>query len=193
MTKTAIETFCPSGRKDWRQWLEDNHQTQEAVWLIQYKKASKKASLSWEEAVEEALCFGWIDGKRKSISNESYQQFFCKRKASSTWSQINKEKVKQLMDQGHMRKAGMEAIETAKQNGSWTILDGVEALVIPEDLQVAFSGYLGSEETFSEWSKSTKKMALHWIVMAKRPETRKRRIDKVVSMAYKKERPKIFR
>ncbi|QDH79693.1 hypothetical protein FKX85_11860 [Echinicola soli] len=193
MKEASIATFCPSGRKDWRQWLEDNHQIQDAVWLVQYKKVSKKASLSWEEAVEEALCFGWIDGKRKSISNESYRQFFCKRKATSTWSRINKEKVKQLMDQGRMRKAGVEAIETAKRNGAWSMLDEVEALVIPEDLQVAFSHYPGSKVTFSEWSKSTKKMALHWIVMAKRPETRQRRIDKVVAMANRKERPKVFK
>ncbi|GGF37407.1 YdeI/OmpD-associated family protein [Echinicola rosea] len=193
MKKEPIVAFCPCSRKEWRQWLEDNHQNRDAVWLIQYKKESQKASITWEESVEEALCFGWIDGKRKSIDKESYRQFFCKRKPDSTWSQINKEKIKKLTDQGHMRQAGLEAIETAKSNGSWSLLDEVEALTIPEDLHAAFLCYPGSEETFLQWSKSIKKMALHWIVMAKRPETRQRRIDKVVSLAYLKEKPKVFR
>lgn len=130
-----IEHFCPANRNDWRKWLELNHTKERAIWLIFYKKKSVKYNLSWSESVDEALCFGWIDSVKKTIDEERYKQYFSKRKAKSNWSKINKDKVKALIEKGLMEEEGYKSIEIAKENGSWTVLDKVEALVIPEDLR----------------------------------------------------------
>jgi len=188
-----VEEFCPSDKKDWRDWLELNHNKKDAVWLIFYKKKSPNYNLSWSESVDEALCFGWIDSTKKAIDNEKYRQYFCKRKPKSNWSKINKDKVKTLMDQGLMKEAGYKTIEVAKGNGSWTILDKVEALVIPEDLKSAFQKYSGSMEYFNSLSKSVKKQLLYWIVSAKRDETRQKRIQQIVEDAGQNMKPKQFR
>jgi len=188
-----VEEFCPSDKKDWRDWLELNHGKKDAVWLIFFKKKSPNYNLSWSESVDEALCFGWIDSTKKGIDNEKYRQYFCKRKPKSNWSKINKDKVKTLIDQGLMKEAGFKSIEIAKENGSWTILDEVEALVIPEDLKSAFEKYKGSMEYFNSLSKSVKKQLLYWIVSAKRIETRQNRILEIVENAGQKMKPKQFR
>jgi len=188
-----VEEFCPSDKKDWRDWLELNHGKKDAVWLIFFKKKSPNYNLSWSESVDEALCFGWIDSTKKGIDNEKYRQYFCKRKPKSNWSKINKDKVKTLIDQGLMKEAGFKSIEIAKENGSWTILDEVEALVIPEDLKSGFKKYKGSIEYFNSLSKSVKKQLLYWIVSAKRIETRQKRILEIVENAGQKMKPKQFR
>ncbi len=188
-----VEEFCPSDKKDWRDWLELNHGKKDAVWLIFFKKKSPNYNLSWSESVDEALCFGWIDSTKKGIDNEKYRQYFCKRKPKSNWSKINKDKVKTLIDQGLMKEAGFKSIEIAKENGSWTILDEVEALVIPEDLKSGFKKYKGSIEYFNSLSKSVKKQLLYWIVSAKRMETRQKRILEIVENAGQKMKPKQFR
>lgn len=113
-----IETICPSSRQEWRAWLKENHDSKQAVWLIQYKKNTNVPSISWSEAVDEALCFGWIDSTRKSIDKEKFIQFFSRRKSRSNWSKINKAKVAQLIEQGLMEKAGFQSIEVSKENGS---------------------------------------------------------------------------
>ncbi|ACE06207.1 hypothetical protein Aasi_0836 [Candidatus Amoebophilus asiaticus 5a2] len=135
MSVKEIESFYPSNRQQWREWLQENHAKKQSIWLIHYKIKSSMPTISWSEAVDEALCFGWIDSKAKPIDEEKYMQFFSKRRAISTWSKVNKEKVQKLIDGGTMTKAGLESIEIAKQNGSWTILDEVEALIIPNDLE----------------------------------------------------------
>lgn len=188
-----VEEFCPSDKKDWRDWLELNHNKKDAVWLIFYKKKSPNYNLSWSESVDEALCFGWIDSTKKAIDNEKYRQYFCKRKPKSNWSKINKDKVKTLIDQGLMKEAGYKSIEIAKENGSWTILDKVEALIIPEDLKSVFEKYKGSMEYFNSLSKSVKKQLLYWIVSAKRDETRQKRIQQIVEDAGQNMKPKQFR
>src|SRR5690606_6914303 len=111
-----------------------------------YKKKSIFPSLSWSEAVDEALCFGWIDSTKKTIDDFSFMQFFSKRKPKSNWSKINKEKVQQLIDSKRMTIAGYESVEAAKQNGSWTILDEVEELLIPNDLECALEKHNGSKD-----------------------------------------------
>lgn len=186
------ETFYPETKKDWRNWLKKNHKTSESVWLIYFKKKSNMPSITWSEAVDEALCFGWIDSKAKPIDDEKYMQFFTKRKPKSVWSKINKEKVKVLIEEGHMTSAGIAVIEIAKENGSWTILDEVEELTIPSDLEKAFKKYKGSKEYFESLSKSVKKMILHWLVSAKRIETREKRIQEIVIQASQKLKPKQF-
>lgn len=157
------------------------------------KKSANASSLSWSEAVDEALCFGWIDSTKKTLDNQSFIQFFSPRKANSTWSKVNKEKIKQLIDTGLMTKAGLDCIEKAKQNGSWTLLDDVEELLIPEDLEAAFDAQMGSKDFFLSLSKSVKKMMLQWLVLAKLPETRQKRINEIAECAGQQLKPKQFR
>ncbi|WP_207535644.1 YdeI/OmpD-associated family protein [Desertivirga arenae] len=190
--ETKIETFCPADRQAWRRWLEENHRSKASVWIVQYRKHTNKPSISWSEAVDEALCFGWIDSIRKSIDQDSFIQFFCPRKPRSAWSKINKAKVETLIKSGLMTEAGYKAIETAKQNGSWSILDEVEELVIPEQLIQQFEIHQGSYEYFLGLSRSVKKMILQWIAMAKRPETREKRIKEVAELAGRNLKPKQF-
>jgi uncharacterized protein YdeI (YjbR/CyaY-like superfamily) len=188
-----IEIFYPESQTAWRKWLEKNHLSKQAVWLVFYKKSSSKQSISWSEAVDVALCFGWIDSKRIKIDEETSHQFFSKRKPKSTWSKINKEKVQQLINNGLMTQAGYESIETAKQNGTWTILDEVEELTIPQDLEKAFKKHKSSKDYFLSLSKSSKKLLLAWVVLAKRPETRQKRIDEIAVSAGKGLKPEHLR
>ncbi|MCS4301189.1 YdeI family protein [Chryseobacterium sp. BIGb0232] len=181
-----------STREDWRQWLAEFHQSRPSVWVICNTRKSGLPVVGWSELVEEALCFGWIDSTRKTIDEGSFKQLFSKRKKNSTWSRINKEKVQKLIDDQLMTEAGYESIRIAKENNSWTILDTVEDLMVPEDLSKAFKNYTGSEEYFQSLSKSMKKMMLQWIVLAKRPETRKKRIDEIVENAAQGKKPKHF-
>lgn len=185
-------TVYVSTKAEWRQWLQENHQTETSIWLVCNTKKSGLPSISWSELVDEALCFEWIDSTRKTIDEYSFVQLFSKRKLNSTWSKINKEKVKKLIDRQMMTEAGYETIKTAKQNGSWTLLDSVEKLDIPQDLNEAFENYSGSRDYFMSLSKSIKKMLLQWIVLAKRPETRKKRIDEIAELAAQGKKPKQF-
>jgi uncharacterized protein YdeI (YjbR/CyaY-like superfamily) len=191
MESKEPETFYPKNQKDWRTWLEKNHNKKPSIWLIQYKKGIGKPTIGWSEAVDEALCFGWVDGKRKSIDAEKFMHFFCKRRPKGTWSKINKEKIKQLIAEGRMTQSGLDCIEAAKQNGSWNILDEVEELTIPKDLSKAFKDHPGLKEFFSGLSKSVKKAMLHRLAFAKRPETRQNRINEIVQLAAKKLNPKL--
>lgn len=188
-----VEDYCPYDKKDWRKWLELNHNEKDAVWLIFYKKKSPSYNLSWSESVDEALCFGWIDSTKRPIDDEKYKQYFSKRKAKSNWSKINKDKVKTLIDQGLMKAAGYKTIEIAKEDGSWTILDEIEALTVPEDLKNEFANHKGSMEYFDSLSKSIKKILLHWIVSAKRTETRQKRVLEIAQNARNHLKPKQFR
>lgn len=193
MKEETIETICPTSVQKWRQWLQKNHNKKQSVWLIYYKKESSKPTFSWSDAVDEALCFGWIDSVRKPIDEEKFIQFFSKRKAKSTWSKINKEKVQRLIDEGRMTKAGLESIKTAKQNGSWSMLDSVEALTIPPDLKKEFKAKGGSKEYFESLSRSARKAILQWLVLARRPETRQKRISEIAELAAQGLKPKQFR
>ena len=192
MQEKAPENFCPDSRQAWRSWLKQHHAVKTAVWLIYYKKDSGKPTLTYSEAVDEALCFGWIDSTKRAIDSETFIQFFCRRKPNSVWSKINKAKVERLIEEGRMMPAGLQCIETAKKNGSWAILDGVEELEIPRDLAKAFRQHKGSKAFFTGLSKSVKKMMLQWLVLAKRPETRQKRIDEIASLAAQQLKPKQF-
>lgn len=146
-----------------------------------YKKDAGVPTLSWAHAVEEALCFGWIDSTRRPLDDEKFIQYYCKRKPNSVWSKINKEKVKQLIDQGLMTEAGLKSIQVAKKNGSWTTLNDVEALKIPVDLEATFKSVAGSKARFLNLSRSVKKYMLYRLMHAKRPETRKKRLDEIMA------------
>lgn len=184
------ESFRPISRQHWRKWLQENHVDKQSVWLVCYKVKSGKPSIRWSDAVDEALCFGWIDSTRRSVDAETFVQFFSKRKPTSSWSKVNKAKVKRLIAEGLIQPAGLAAIATAKKNGSWTKLDEVEKLTIPKDLAKAFQANRGSKKFFLSLSKSVQKMILHWVAFAKREETRAKRIAEVVERAAKKLKPK---
>lgn len=185
-----IETFYPTSKQDWREWLKENHMVKQSIWLVCYKKKSNVPTISWSDAVDEALCFGWIDSTRKTIDADRFIQFFTRRKPNSNWSKINKEKIERLVNEGLMFQAGLESVERAKENGSWTILDTVEELFIPEDLETAFEANPGAKDYFLSLSKSVKKMILYWIVSAKRSETRQNRINEVAVLAAQNLKPK---
>jgi uncharacterized protein YdeI (YjbR/CyaY-like superfamily) len=192
MTEKVIATICPADQQQWRAWLEDNHDKEKSVWLVYYKKKSSMSALAWSEAVDEALCFGWIDSLSKPIDENRYMQFFSRRKTNSVWSKINKEKVGRLIDAGLMRQAGLDCIEIAKQNGSWTILDEVEGLVVPADLEAGLREKPDAEGFFAALSRSDKRSLLQWLVLAKRPETRQKRIIEIIEMANQGLKPKII-
>ena len=189
MIKQEIDTFCPANQQEWRMWLEKNHVTKDFIWLIIYKKHTNKPTISWSNAVDEALCFGWIDSTKKPIDTEKYMQYFGKRKAKSNWSKINKDKIEVLTKQGLMTKAGIESVKTAKENGSWTILDTVEALIIPQDLEIAFSKHKKAKDFFLSLSKSLQKILLYKIVSAKKPETRQKRVDEIALQMENHQKP----
>ena len=193
MEQQEQEQFYPQNRQEWREWLAKNHRTKQSVWLVYYKKKSGKPSLTWSEAVDEALCFGWIDSTAKPVDVEKYIQFFSVRKPKSTWSKVNKEKILQLMAADLMTEAGLQSIERAKQNGSWALLDEAEELIIPKDLEKAFKTKRGSKNHFLGLSKSVRKAILQWLVLAKRPETRQQRITEIVESAAQKIKPEPFR
>ncbi len=188
----VAETLIARNRKEWRAWLEANHEIKQSVWLIYHKKKSNIETVKYSEAVDEALCFGWIDSKSKSIDEDQYMQFFCKRKKNSTWSKVNKDKINQLIKDGLMTQAGYQVIEDAKQNGSWTILDEVESLIIPQDLEFKFNKNKTAKQYFLNLSRSDQRNILQWLVLAKTNETRNKRMDEIVTLAEKKLKPKQF-
>jgi len=192
MQNKEIETFYPTTRQEWRQWLLENHNQKQSIWLVHYNKKSNMPSVSWSDAVDEALCFGWIDSTRKSLNNDMFIQFFTKRKPKSVWSKINKAKIERLKNEGLLMPSGHEGIIIAQQNGSWNILDDVEELEISADLAKEFKAHKGSKEYFLSLSKSVRKSMLQWIKLAKRPETRQKRIVELVEHASRKIRPKQF-
>lgn len=193
MRQEQAEQFYPSNRKAWREWLKKHHASKSMVWLVLYKKEANRPTITWSEAVDEALCFGWIDSTRRPVDQHKFIQFFGRRKPNSTWSKINKDKVERLINEGLMTRAGMACIEAAKQNGSWSILDKVEELHIPPDLNKAFKAHKGSKNFFMSLSKSSRKSILQWLVLAKRTETRENRINEIATLAAQQLKPKQFR
>ena len=184
-----LETFQAVSRQAWRNWLEQNHQSSMGVWLIYYKVKSGKSSVRYEEAVKEALCFGWIDSKVKSLDGERYKQVFTPRKPKSVWSKLNKHYIEELIEQGLMTEAGLHKIEMAKQDGSWSSLDAIEALIIPDDLKKSLNANQVAKQNFEAVNNSTKKNILFWISNAKRPQTRAKRIDLTVENAASNKSP----
>lgn len=193
MAEKELEMFCPTSRQHWRAWLQAHHDTEHSVWLVYYKKKAAVPSLTWSEAVDEALCFGWIDSQAKPIDDERYRQLFSRRKPKSGWSRVNKEKVQRLLAEGQMTQAGLNCIEIAKQNGSWTLLDEVEALTLPTDLEQALQQRPNAHRYFGSLSRTDKRNLLQWLVLAKRPATRQNRIAEIVALADQQLKPKQFR
>lgn len=168
--------------QEWREWLHDNHHSSLGVHLIFYKMYSTFESMRWEEAVQVALCYGWIDSTVKKLDDHRRKQLFTPRKDKSVWSKVNKTYVDQLLADNLMHESGLQKIEIAKQNGSWESLDHVEAFVIPADLEAAFLKNTEANTNFNGFSKTYKKSYLYWLSQAKRPETRVARIEVIVNL-----------
>lgn len=187
--KNSPPVFYPRSREEWRQWLEQNHAKASSVQLLQYKKSAGKPTISWNDAVDEALCFGWIDSTRRSLPDDRFLQYFSKRKPNGNWSRINKDKLEKLADEGRITQAGWECITNAQLNGSWNQLDAVEDMIMPDDLAKGLQADSAAFEYFDSRSNSIKKRLLHWVMSAKRPETRKARIIAIVAKGKKGELP----
>jgi uncharacterized protein YdeI (YjbR/CyaY-like superfamily) len=170
-------------RASWRQWLAERHEQRDSIWLIFHKQTSDGSSPSYEEAVEEALCFGWIDSTVNRLDEKRTLQLFAPRKPRGTWSASNKERVARLEREGRLAPSGIAAIELAKENGSWSALDAVERLEEPPELAAALDDNASARENWNGFSPSSRKAILWWIVSAKRPETRAKRVEQTVRMA----------
>jgi uncharacterized protein YdeI (YjbR/CyaY-like superfamily) len=183
----------PLSVAEWRAWLEANYTRKEGVWLISYKKATGKPSITYDESVEEALCFGWIDSKGNKLDEERTMLWFAPRKPRTGWSAPNKRRVEELIASGRMAAPGLVKIEAAKQDGSWSALDGVEALEIPPDLGAALAANPTAQQFFEAFPRSVKRSILEWILNAKRAETRASRIAETVRLAAQNERANQWR
>lgn len=173
----------PKSRTEWRAWLEEHHTRPDGVWLVSYKKATGKARFNYEDAVEEALCFGWIDSKANTLDDERSMLWFSPRKSGTGWSRPNKQRIERLLAAGLMRPAGLAKIEAAQQDGTWNALDAIENLEIPPDLDRALKANPIADLYFQAFPRSVKRAILEWIAHAKRPETRARRIEETARLA----------
>ena len=173
----------PLTRAEWRSWLEQNWSRTEGIWLVSYKKDTGKPRFEYDEAVEEALCFGWVDSKPSKLDDERSLLWFAPRKRGTGWSKPNKDRVERLIAQGLMAPPGLAKIEAAKQDGSWNALDAVEALEISPDLAEALASYSLAATNFDAFPRSVKRGILEWIVNAKKPETRAQRVSETARLA----------
>jgi uncharacterized protein YdeI (YjbR/CyaY-like superfamily) len=178
-----LELVEPRDRAEWRAWLEGHHATSQGVWLAIGKKGNTRTALTYEEAVEQALCYGWIDSVVNRLDGHRFKQLVTPRKTGGTWARSNRERVERLMSQGLMAPAGLAAIEAAKADGTWTILEDVEALIVPDDLAIALAANPTALANFEAFPDSAKKLALWWIRSAKRPETQAKRVTETVRLA----------
>lgn len=183
--KKVYNEYYPKCRSEWRQWLQENHAQKDGIRLILAKKGSGLPSLPVADAVEEALCFGWIDSVAHKLDDKRYKIFFSPRNPKSKWSKINKGRVKKLAKLGLIAPAGKKMIALAKNTGTWDALNEVDQLLLPKDLKAAFSKNKKASNFFDAFPPSTKRVILEWILNAKQPETRIKRIKETVELAEK--------
>ena len=169
--------------QEWRDWLLANHATSSGAWLVSWKAPTGRPAVKYELAVEEALCVGWIDSAGRTIDDERRALWFTRRKPGSGWARTNKERIMRLEADGRMTDAGRALIDAAKADGSWTLLDDVENLVVPHDLAAAFDRYPGSRAQFDAFAPSARRAILEWIVQAKRDATRAARLEESARLA----------
>ena len=182
----------PFDRAGWRAWLLANHATSSGVHLVSWRKGSGRTSVPYPDAVEEALCVGWIDAVAGRLDDNRGMVWFTPRRSKSGWARSNKERVERLIAAGLMLPAGLAAIEDAKRTGAWTLLDDVENLVVPDDLAAALDANPPAREHWEAFNRSPRKSILEWIVRANRPETRAKRITEAAERAARNERPAQF-
>ncbi|CAN5722833.1 YdeI/OmpD-associated family protein [soil metagenome] len=172
-----------SSRQAWRNWLAEHHASSAGVWLVTYKQSSGKAQMTYDDAVEEALCYGWVDSTANTVDEERSMLLYTPRKPKSDWSRPNKRRIERLLANGLMMPAGQTKIDTAKEDGSWALLDAVEDLIVPDDLVAALAVNELARQGFEAFPKSVKKPLLQWVYTAKRAETRRSRIATIVEAA----------
>jgi uncharacterized protein YdeI (YjbR/CyaY-like superfamily) len=176
-------------REEWRRWLAANHTVAPGVWLVTFKPSTGKPRPTYDEVVEEALCFGWIDSVAGTVDDERTMLLITPRKRGSPWSKLNKARIEQLIANGLMTAAGLAKIEAAKADGSWTLYDAIEALEVPPDLSEALDRDPAARRGFDAFSPSNKKQVLWWVASAKRGATRADRIATLVANAAEGRNP----
>ena len=181
--KNGVKVVSAKDPETWRRWLAHNFAREKSVWLVIYKKLCSTSSVYYDEAVDEALCFGWIDSKPNKRDETSYFQFFSQRNPKSNWSKVNKQKVARLLKEGRLAAPGLEMVRLAKETGTWTALDDVENLVVPNDLQQALNQNAAALRYFNAFPPSARRGILEWLFNAKRPTTRQQRIEEIVAKA----------
>jgi len=181
-----LKRVQPKSRRAWRVWLEKHHATSPGIWLVFAKKHTRLPSLSYDDAVEEALCFGWIDSLVKSIDDRFHMQIFTPRKAKSAWSALNKKRVEALLANGLMTAAGLKMIDLAKQSGKWDAWSHVDALTVPPELKAAIDANAAAKKNWPTYTASQRKGFLRMVTGAKRPETRAKRIARVVNIVSRR-------
>lgn len=190
MCKMKIDQLYVTERKKWREWLKRNHSKKNEIWLIYYKKHTGTPRIPYDDAVEEALCYGWIDSTVKRIDEETFMQKFTPRNKNSIWSKLNKQRVEKMIKSGKMRKAGMDRVGDAKRNGEWdaayAVKDDVE---MPPELETALNKNKKAKENFNNFARSYRCNYIEWVVNAKRRETIDRRIKEVVRRVEKNIKP----
>jgi uncharacterized protein YdeI (YjbR/CyaY-like superfamily) len=172
-------------REEWHKWLEENHSTVQGIWLIYYKKPSGKPRIPYDEAVEEALCFGWIDGKIKSVNDDYYKQWFTPRRPGSRWSKLNMGRVQRLIAEGRMKQEGFLEYEKAKKRPLRIYSIKEANMVVPDDLMIALKNNPAAYENFINFPPYSRKLYIFWLNDARRPETRIGRIAKIIDRSEK--------
>ena len=183
------DTFFAAERGAWREWLERHHAARTFVWLLLHKKHVEEPSVSYDEAVEEALCWGWIDGLVNRWDDRSYAVRFTPRKPGSVWSESNVERVRRMIAEERMTPAGMALVEEAKRRGTWDDATSGRLEVTPPDLEAALAEVPVAQGHWSAWAPSHRRQYIYWVLDAKRPETRARRVADVVRRAAAGIRP----
>ena len=185
-----MEELTFETREDFRRWLKINHKTADGIWVVYFKKYTKMPTINYNEAVEEALCFGWIDSKIRTIDALRYKQIFTPRRPKSLWSELNKQRIAKMIKEGKMMPAGIKAVEEAKRNGQWDkIYMDKEPPQMPEDLKTALMKNPPAWENFNNFAPSYRATYIIWVTFAKRLQTRQNRIIKVVDYATKNVKP----
>ncbi|MEM0962229.1 MAG: YdeI/OmpD-associated family protein [Bacteroidota bacterium] len=183
MAEAPANSVHPRSRAAWRAWLTDHHGRDDGVWLIRFKKATGQPTLSTDDVVEEAIAFGWIDSVPKKLDAERSMLWVSPRKAGSHWSRLSKERAARMIDAGLLAPAGRAAIDRAQADGTWSALDDVENLIVPDDLAEALDARPPARREWDGFPRSVKRGILEWILTAKRPSTRSRRIDEAARLA----------
>jgi len=188
----ADETTSFRDRSQWHEWLSKNHDHCDELWLLIYKKSADEDGIRYEDAVEEAICFGWIDGKLRRIDDRCHAIRFTPRRSGGIWSESNRRRAERMMREGKMRKAGLRQIEDAKKNGRWQAAVAPKDMPpIPADLEKALKGNPIAHERFDAFANSHKSAYVHWVLEAKREETRAKRIREVVARSAIGKKPGI--
>ena len=179
----SLEILDAPSRSVWRGWLAAHHTQPNGIWLILYKKGSGQRQMTYADAVEEALCFGWIDSLPRKVDEATFHLYFSPRKKGSVWSGVNKKRIAALLAAGMMQPAGQAKIDAAQLDGSWAALDAVDALEMPPDLAAAMGSNEAARMHFDAFPPSARKQILQQLAAAKRPETRRQRIERIVEKA----------